>query len=352
MRRVLIKIVAIASALTAVFVTRVEADALTDFYKKSPLSIYVSSAPGGGYDDDARLLSRHLGHHIPGSPNLIVKNMPGAGGSVAANYVYNVAPKDGTTILMPQNTLTIDQFTSSSDVKFDMRNFQWLGSMNVNQSVCIFAKAVGKLSGPDFLSRKLVVGASGGVTASPSLIPKLLNQLGGTQFEVINGYEGTNVLVLAMERGEVQGLCGIGWDSVKAQIGTRIKSGDVEVGLDVGSEPDRELKRAGVPFMLDLIPNGKAKDVLMLIMSVQQYGRPFAMPPGTPPDRLAAIRTAFDETMKDPGFREEAGRLNIQVQPITADQVIQYINVPFSASKDIRDRALSELSKAGWGISP
>jgi tripartite-type tricarboxylate transporter receptor subunit TctC len=325
------------------------ADAIADFYKGNQISIFVSSAPGGGYDNYARMLARHLGQHIPGSPNIIVKNMPGAGGARAANYVYNVAPKDGTAIVMPQNTLTIDQFTSSPSVKFDMRKFEWIGSMNVNQSVCLFTKAKAPAAYQELFDRKFILGASGGVTSSLALVPVLLNHLAGTKFEVINGYAGTNVVFLAMERGEVEGFCGIGWDSVRVQAGERIKRGELVIGLDVGVTPDSELKAMGVPFVLGRMREGQEKQTLALIMSAQLYGRPFAMPPGTPKDRLDAVRRAFAETIKDGAFIRDTTKANIQIQYAAPRQILEYINVPFSAPQAIQNRALSELRKAGWG---
>jgi tripartite-type tricarboxylate transporter receptor subunit TctC len=325
------------------------ADAVADFYRNNQISLYVSSAPGGGYDNYARLLARHLGHYIPGAPMIVVKNMPGAGGARAANYVYNVATKDGSNLVMPQNTLTIDQFTSTPSVKFDMRRFSWLGSMNVNQSVCIFSKRVAPIAPQDLFRRKIVLGASGGVTSSLALVPTLLNQLGGTKFEIINGYEGTNVVFLAMERGEIDGFCGIGWDSVRVQAGDRIRHGEMIVGLDVGITPDAELKEMKVPFFMNLIPDGQEKEVLKAILSVQFYGRPFAMSPDAPEDRLQAVRKAFAAALSDDALLGEAKRANFQIQYATPDQINAYINVPFAASKQVQDRALAELRKAGWG---
>jgi tripartite-type tricarboxylate transporter receptor subunit TctC len=337
------------SALLIVLPHVAWADAVADFYKGNQISIFVSSAPGGGYDNYARMLARHLGRYIPGSPNIVVKNMPGAGGARAANHVYNVVPKDGTAVVMPQNTLTIDQFTSTPSVKFDMRKFEWIGSMNVNQSVCLFSKAKAPATYQDLFSRKFILGASGGVTSSLALVPTLLNHLAGTRFEVINGYDGTNVVFLAMERGEVEGFCGIGWDSVRVQAGERIKRGELVIGLDVGIIQDSELKAMGVPFALGLMTEGQEKQTLAIIMSVQLYGRPFAMPPGTPQDRVDAVRQAFAETIKDEAFVRDATKANIQIQYASPTQIVEAINAPFSAPQAIQNRALSELRKAGWG---
>ena len=335
--------------VSAVPLNVASADAVADFYKGNQISLFVSSAPGGGYDNYARMLARHLAGHIPGLPSVVVKNMPGAGGARAANHVYNVAPKDGTSIVMPQNTLTIDQFTSTPSVKFDMRRFEWIGSMNVNQSVCVFAKSAAPVRVQDLFTRKVVLGASGGVTSSLALVPTLLNQLGGTKFEIVNGYDGTNVVFLAMERGEVEGFCGIGWDSVRVQAGERIKRGEMVVGLDVGITPDIELKEMGVPFFLDLMAEGEEKQALLLTQSVQFYGRPFAMSPGTPEGRVDAVRKAFAATINDDAFLSDAKRANIQIQYADPRQILDYINMPFGAPKQIQDRALSELRKAGWG---
>jgi tripartite-type tricarboxylate transporter receptor subunit TctC len=339
----------LTALVCATAVGSVKADSISDFYKANPINLYVGAAPGGGYDMFARLLARHLGRHIPGSPSVIVKNLSGADGAVAANYVYNIARRDGTNLVMPQNTLTIDQLTGMSSVKFDMRRFQWIGSLNTNQSVCIFSRRVAPLSRNDFFARQFVIGGSGGVTASPTLVPTLTNELAGTKFKIINGYEGTNVAFLAVDRGEIDGICGIGWDSVKVQASDRLKSGDLVVGLDVGITRDSELKSLGVPFFLDLIPDGPDKQALQLIFSVQLYGRPFAMPPGTPDDRLGAIRKAFQETMTDDAFVADAMRSRVQIQPLSPEKVLSTIDLPFDAPERIRDRVIDALRKAGWG---
>jgi hypothetical protein len=152
-----------------------------------------------------------------------------------------------------------------------------------------------------------------------------------------------------MERGEVEGFCGIGWDSVRVQAGERIKRGELVIGLDVGVTPDSELKAMGVPFALGLMTEGQEKQTLTLIMSVQLYGRPFAMPPGTPKDRVDAVRQAFAKTIKDEAFVRDTTKANIQIQYAAPGQILEYINAPFSAPQPIQNRALSELRKAGWG---
>src|SRR3954471_3633238 len=153
-------LLAMPAFILALPLNAANAETIADFYKSNQISLFVSSAPGGGYDNYARMLARHLAGHIPGSPSVVVKNMPGAGGARAANHVYNVAPKDGTSIVMPQNTLTIDQFTSTPSVKFDMRTFEWIGSMNVNQSVCLFSRARAPATHQELFSRKFILGAS------------------------------------------------------------------------------------------------------------------------------------------------------------------------------------------------
>ena len=335
--------------IVATYSERSQADEVADFYKSNPISLIVGSPPGGGYDVYSRVLARHMGRHVPGAPAIVVKNMPGVGGARAANAVYNLAPKDGATIVSMQNTLTIDQFTSTDSVKFDMRRFEWLGSMNVYQCVCVFSKAVGPVTGKDVLTRKFILGGSGGGTSSIILIPTLLNHLANAKFHVVKGYEGTNALFLAIERGEAEGMCGVGWDSIRVQVADRLKRGELTVVLDVGINQDPELKSLGVPFALDLIPDSEEKRVLQVILSTQLYGRPFAAPPGTPKERVDALRQAFAKTMEDPAFLQDAAKANVQIQYASPEQVTEYINVPFNAPKRIQERALIELKKAGWG---
>ncbi len=336
---------AIALSATAIFLLPVAAGA-ADFYKGKQLELSAGSKAGGGYDAYARLLGRHIASHIPGKPTIIVRNMPGAGGMTQANYLYNTAPRDGLAFGILQNTLPINQLAKSEAVKFDMRKFSWVGNMNVMTTICVFNRDTKLKSAKDMQTRKILVGAA--TNTSTSMIPQILNSLVGTKFEIVRGYTGTSAIVLAMERKEVSGLCGWGWDSAQVQAHDAIEKGDLTVGIDIANEPHPDLQKRGVPFVMDMLPDGENKRVLKLVLSTQYYGRPFAAPPEVPQDRLALLRDGFAETMKDPKFLAEAKKMNMEVRYLSPDQIVKAIKAMYEEPKKIQDRALDELRKAGW----
>jgi tripartite-type tricarboxylate transporter receptor subunit TctC len=334
---------AIALLMTAIFSFPASAG---DFYKGKQVELSAGSKAGGGYDAYARLLGRHISHHIPGAPTIIVRNMPGAGGMTQANYLYNTAPRDGLAFGILQNTLPINQLAKSEAVKFDMRKFSWVGNMNVMTTICVFNRQTKLKSAKDMQTRKILVGAA--TNTSTSMIPQILNSLVGTKFEIVRGYEGTNPIVLAMERKEVSGLCGWGWDSAQVQAHDAIEKGDLTVGIDIANEPHPDLQKRGVPFVMDMLPDGENKRVLRLVLSTQYYGRPFAAPPGVPQDRLAVLREGFAATMKDAKFLAEAKKMNIEIRYLSPEQIVGAIKAMYEEPKKIQERALNELRKAGW----
>ncbi len=318
------------------------ADPVAEFYKGKTVEIIVGSAVGGGFDAYARFLSRHISRHIPGNPSAIVKNMPGAGGMIAGNYVFNQAPRDGTVITHLQNTLTLDQLAGLANLKLDMRAFSWIGSMNVQSTVCVLTPNAPFASAKDFLTREFVVGSSQRGT-STSAVPEMLNALVGTKFRVTLGYTGTNTIMLAMERNEVEGMCGWGWDSAQVQALPAVEAGKIRVGLDIGNAPHPDLKRRGVPFVMDMIADGPDKQALQLLLGPQHYGRPFAGPPGMPPERLAAIRKAFVATLADPEFLAEAQKARLEIRPITHQQIETEVAAAFTAPEAVKAKAIAVM---------
>ena len=345
-RNVIATIGCIAIAMGASVVAKADTP-VADFYSKTPLTLIVSSAPGGGYDSYARVLARHIGRFLPGHPNVVVQNMPGGEGIIAANHLYNVAPKDGSVFALLQNTLPLNQLGKSNAAKFDMHKFNWIGSMSTASSVCAFTDAAALSDKLDLLKKPIVIGASAGST---SMEPKVLNSLVGTQFKIVQGYGSTNEILLAMQRGEVNGLCGWGWDSAQIQARSQFERGIFDAGLDVAIEPDPGLHANGVPFVMDLVAAGENKDVLTLILSTQEYNRPVTMPPGTPQDRLEAIRQAFAETLKDPAFLDDAKKANMLIQYLDPKRLVDIMSLVLDAKDRVRDRALKELQNAGFGF--
>lgn len=319
---------------------------VADFYRKTNITIGVGSGPGGGYDAYARLLSRHYGRFVPGNPTVIVQNVPGAGGLKGANNLFNIAPKDGSNIAILQNTLTLNQIAKSNSVSFDMMKFGWLGSMSTTSTICAFTKNAQVEKPSDIFTKDVIIGTSSGSTA---MIPAILNSLAKTQFRGVKGYESTNNVLLAMERGEVHGVCGWGWDSAKVQARSYLENNAFKISLDIANEPNPDLKKMGVPFIMDLVKDGEDKSALQLILSTQVYNRPFAAPPGVPADRLEALRSAFEKTLKDPTFLADAVRGNMDIDHMGPSEIERLLTAAFNAPQKVQDRAVEELKQAGWG---
>src|SRR5262249_1162644 len=289
-----------------------QARAAEDVFAGKQIEVIVGSAVGGGYDAYARFLARHMGRFIPGNPTLVVKNMPGAGGRIAANYLALRAPRDGTSFGIFQNTLTLDQLAQTANINFDMRQFSWIGKMNVMSTLCVMSQQVPLENTHAMLEREYIVGGTN-AGSSISIVPFMLNSLVGTKFKIVQGYSSTSTILLALERREMEGMCGWGWDSARVQALQQIEQGVIKLALDIGNEPHPELKARGVPFVMDLLPDGDNKRALQLLLSPQEYGRPFGAPPGVPADRLALLRNAFKQTIADQAFLDDAEKAQLEV---------------------------------------
>ena len=306
-------------ALASLAAMPASADAVSDFYQGKTVEIYVGFTAGGGYDIYARLLGNHIGKHIPGNPNVIVKNMPGAGSVALANWFYGVAPRDGTVFGTIARGVPLDplfgnpgpQFTTSDDLNY-------IGSANQEVSVCIAKTSAGV---PDFATltqKELVVGGFGAGTESEQHV-KLLNAVMNTKFKLVKGYPGGNDVNMAMENGEVDARCGWSWTSVKTAYADDIAKGDLVVLVQnaVASHPDIP----EVPVVVDLAQTDAQKQMLNLVLSPQIMGRPFMAPPSIPEDRLEALRKAFQDTMTDPEFIKEAENAKLEISPISGEEM-------------------------------
>jgi tripartite-type tricarboxylate transporter receptor subunit TctC len=320
-------------------------ESVADFYRGKQIRLIVASAAGGGFDLYGRQVARHLGRHVPGNPTIVVQNMPGAGGMAAMNHLAARAAKDGLTIGVPQGPLLYAQIGKSPNVQFDMRAYSWLGSANVTSNTCVFTKRAGITSANDLVTKSVIVGGSGGST---EFVPNLLNALIGTKFNIVKGYKSTNDIIPAMERGEVDGLCGWGWDSARVIGRDYFTRGVFSVGLDCANEPHPELAARGVPFMMDLAKDDETKKVLSFLFSYLVFIRPFVGPPGIPDDRLKALQDAFAATLKDPELLAEADRSGVEIRYASPARVTGVLNDIFGAPEAIQLRALDELRKAGW----
>src|SRR5262245_5598712 len=295
------------------------AAAEADFYAGKSIALLVGFSAGGGYDVYARTLARHMGRHIPGNPKLIPQNMPGAGSLKAVNYLYNVAPKDGTTIAAFAPGVVFEPLLGRSEgTQFAAPRFTWLGSISQEVSVCAFIKAAAIRTWRDMQTKSYVIGASGG-GAESDVFPNVLRKLFNLPLKIVTGYPGGTEIILAMERREVDGRCGWSWTSLLSRSKALLDGNQIDITLQIGLQKDKALP--SVPLIMDLTDDPRKRAALKLIVSRQSIARPFAAPPGVPADRAGLLRAAFDATMNDPEFRAEARDLNLDVEPVSGAEV-------------------------------
>ncbi len=305
--------------------------AVAAFYAKRTVTIAVGFSAGGNYDVYARLVARHIGRHIPGNPTMIVQNMPGAGSRRLANTLANVGPHDGTMIGLPNQGIAMDQALGTEGVKFDARTFNWIGSPVEDNNVFWGWHTNPVKTIEDAQQREFVVGATG--PGSPTTYyPRIMNDLLGTKFKVVAGYPGSNELDIAIERGEVGGRV-VSWTGLKV-TGDWVATNKAVVMLQFGLRKSAELPN--VRMLQDLATNAKHREIFEFLCLVPAMGRPFFMPAGVPAERVAAVRTAFAATMKDPAFLDEAKRARLDVVPLTGEEIAGIVAKKFAAPEDVR----------------
>jgi len=309
-----------------------QAQSPADFYKGKNIDLYIGYSAGGGYDVYARSLARHMGRFIPGNPTIVPKNMPGAGSLVLANWLYNVAPKDGTAFGIIGRGTGFDPLLGSTKAHFDAAKFNWIGSMNDEVSVCVAWHTTGITKLEQVKQNELTVGGTG-PAADTDQFPKVLNATIGTKFKIIAGYPGGNDIDLAMERGEVMGRCGWSWSSVTATHQNWIdeKRINVLVQLSLSRHPDLP----NVPLIMDFAKSNEEKQIFKLVFARQPMGRPFLMPPGIPADRMVAVRKAFMDTMKDGEFLADAEKMKLEINPVSGDAVQEIVQQVYQTPKSI-----------------
>jgi tripartite-type tricarboxylate transporter receptor subunit TctC len=312
----------LALAVLAAMGASAPAAAQGDFYRGKTIDLVISTGVGGGLDANARLVARHLGNHIPGTPAIVPKNMPGAGHIRAANYVYSQAPKDGTAIATFIPIFVLAQVLERSKaIQFDAANFQWLASTSSSNSTVYVWHTSGIASVADAMRRPVLMGATG-VGSYTTIYPTIMNSLLGTKFKLVSGYQSTAEIGLAMERGEIEGRAGNNFNSLKAENGEWLRSGKIRLIAQVGLARDREFE--GVPLLTDLTKSDGDRAILKLFSSDVVIGRPFVTAPGVPAERVALLRKAFDDMLHDAAFLQDASRVGLDVSP-TAGASIQQI---------------------------
>ena len=306
-----------------------QAQSVAEFYKGKTITIVIGYTPGGGYDAYARLLARFIGSHIPGEPKVLAENRPGAGSRTAVNYLYNVAPKDGTVLATADQSLPLEQALGDKTLTFDTSKFNWIGNMSADNNVVMIWAASGIKTIADVQAKEIAIGATGGSTSSQ--YPKAMNALLGTKFKLILGYPGGNDINFAMEKGEVDGRGSNSWASVKGTRPDWLRDKKINILVQIG--PKKAADLPDVPLLSDLGKTDEDKTVLRLLSSPVGVGRPIFGPPGIPADRVAALRKAFDETMQDPQFLAAAKQQGLDVTPVSGADVEKTVKDIFAASE-------------------
>jgi tripartite-type tricarboxylate transporter receptor subunit TctC len=290
------------------------------FFKSKQVAIVVGSSPGGGYDTYARLLARHFGDALPGRPTVVVQNMSGAGSNRAAGYIYSVAPKDGTAIGAIFPGAVLQPLLSEVAVPHDPSKLVYLGSANSDVYVCYTRTDAAVKTYKDLLSRELIVGASNPGATTYDL-PLLLNNLIGTRFKIVTGYPGSREITLALERGEVQGACGLGWTGIEVMHPDWFSTGKVQVLVQLSTAGHPDLNKRGVPLAAALARNDDQRKVMELVFSQGIFGRPFVLPPEVPAERVTALRKGFMAAMNSEGLKAEAAKANLDIEAIPGDDL-------------------------------
>jgi tripartite-type tricarboxylate transporter receptor subunit TctC len=319
------------------------ADDVAGFFQGKQVQLIIGFGPGVGFDTYARLAAQHLTKFIPGQPNVIVQNMPGAGSLRALNYGVNAAAKDGTVLVMPNPVAVTVPLLYPDRAKFDAQRFSWIGSMNSEVSTCGFwSKNVGSLADLMDPKRETIVGATG-ASGGSATDAKTLQKILGFSFRIVTGYPAMPELQLAAQNGEVEGFCGLQVSVLKAQLWDQYKSRTLKVPIQIGVERHADLPDVANAF--DLAKSPEDKQFLLLTQGPWAFGRPILAPPGVPTDRVAAIRKAFEQMMRDPAFLADAERLKLEMRPMSADRVAELVAEIYKAPATVIERAKQLLGE-------
>jgi hypothetical protein len=334
--------VALTAAALLPFQTARAADEAADFYRGKTITVIVGFGAGGGYDLYARLLAHYLGNHIAGTPNIVVQNMEGAGSVRAANYVYSVAPKDGTVIAAVNQNMPMYQMLGGAGAQFNAAEINWLGSMAHSNGTLYTWHQSGINTLEDAKARDVLLGGAG-ITSDSHIYPTLLNGLLGTKFKVINGYAGTKEIHLAMERGEVMGRGGNTWASVTSSNQDWVEQKKINILVQIGFTPETEI--AQVPVLIDLVNTPQKKQIVTVVTLPTALGYTNWLAPEVPASRMKLLRAAYDATMQDKAFLDEAGKHAMMIRPQTGAEIEALVKQAALAPKPVLERTAQML---GW----
>ena len=313
------------------------ADDPAAFYAGRNLNLIEGFNVGGGADLYTRLVAAHWAHHIPGHPNIVVHNMPGAGSMTAANHLFNVSPRDGSEIALFAGNIAVDPVIGGVPSQYDSRKFNWIGAPAAETDVCVAAKTSPFKTFDDVLHREMVTGAAGTSTLD---FPVVLNSLLGTKFKLVKGYKGSAGLRLALERGEIEGFCGLGLDSLHS-LGLNNDKVTILVQTALKSDP----RLPGVPIITDYAKSTEQRQVMQLIFGWLVMDRTFAAPPDTPADRVAALRAAFDATMADAAFRSDVDKASLSLSPMRGQDIQNFVDEVYRTPEAVARKAARLLGR-------
>ena len=313
-----------------------------DFYKGRNVTLVIGYSVGGGYDAYARLLGRYFGKHIPGNPAIVPEQMTGAGSLRSANFIYSVAAKDGSVFGTFSRSMGISPLVDKAE--FDSRKFTWLGSVTDDNTICVTWNTSPIRTWDDFLTKPSKFGGEG-AGSDPDIWTLLYKNVFGAKARLVSGYPGTNDVVLAMERGEVDGLCGISWSTIKSRHPEWLTSHLVNIIVQAALKKEPEI--SVVPLATDLTKTPEQLQIIKLLLVSQAMARPFAAPPGIPADHKAALISAFDATMKDTEFLAEAQKLNFDVRPVSSTAIDAMVAEVYQTPTDVISRATKAISSEG-----
>jgi tripartite-type tricarboxylate transporter receptor subunit TctC len=318
------------------------ADPVAEFFRGRNVTLIIGYSAGGGYDAYARTVARHLGRHIPGNPAVIPQNMPGAGSLRSANFLYNVAPRDGTAIGHFSRGLAMEPLIGTSATQFDARKFTWLGSGTDEVSICMTWHTSPVKSWNDMLTLPFTVGGEGS-GSDPDIFSAVVRNAFGVKLKLVSGYPGSAEVALAIERGEVDGRCGWSWSSLKLLKPNWIANKQINLITQLALKKSPELP--DVPLILDFTTTDRQRQILKLVLSRQSMARPFAAPADLPAERKAALRKAFDATMADPEFLAEAKQRGLEVNPVGGAAIDKLVGEPYQTPSDIVAEVRAAISE-------
>ena len=320
-----------------------------DFYAGKTITFIVGADAAGGYDVYARAVARHLARFIPGNPTIVVENMPGAGSGKAASYIYNVAPKDGTTIAALFPGVMIDPLLQKRAAgQYDPTKFTYLASADSDPRVCVTGPLSKVKTFDQAMTEKTIIGASqsGGSTSDYAYMVKNAT---GAKLDVVNGYKGTATIMLAIERGEAEGVCGLDWSSFKSERPQWLRDKTAHVIIQAATGPNAELAALGVPNLESFIKNDLDKKAVDLVVSQQIFSRPYVAPPGVPAAQAKILRDAFAAVLHDPKFLADARTANLTINPSTGETVAATVDGLYKAPADVVQRARQLIAAPGMG---